>query len=58
MSHSVWTGSLQILKKEATACDVLFTPKLHCNRDGRFPVNVALDYLREQQISNKDIVLL
>ena len=60
MSHSVWTGSLQILinciifwgsntntlkKKEATACDVLFTPKLHCNRDGRFPVNVALDYL-------------
>lgn len=24
---------------------MLFTPKLHCNRDGRFPVNVALDYL-------------
>ena len=60
MSCSVWTGSLRVLinciifwgsntntskKKEATACDVLFTPKLHCNRDW-FPVIVALDYLR------------
>ena len=45
MHHILRIKYKHIKKKEATTCDVLFTPKLHCNRDGRFPVIVALDYL-------------